>query len=225
VQLQTYLHQCNECKWRTSSLGQNARLVWRPAWQHSVDVVQVLYLTTIQQAIIKSVNNEADLKQSNTVCFTVIRTMISTFSPFDPTLVLMWINFSAYSCLFCVYTHSAFSFQKRVQAISEHVAVSYMKIPYCHLKTFLAYTWLYWKLNYNLKRNILIFHSLRACKMTMHRKRRKFSSIIFSGKESNFHFITFLILVKHKIVTSIHALLTGSICECVKRTKRKSKLL
>jgi hypothetical protein len=151
--------------------------------------------------------------------------MISTFSLFDPTLASMWINFSAYTCLAYVYTHYAFSFHKPVQLISEHVSVSYTNIPCFQLNTFWAYTWLYWKLNYNLKRNILIFNSLRVCRMTMHRKKRKFSFIVVPGKENNFHFIKFLILVKHKNVTHIHALPTSSNCECVKRTKRKHKLL
>jgi len=154
----------------------------------------------MQKVIIKSVNNEADLKQNNTIRFSVIRTMISTFSPFYPTLASVWKNLTAYTCLVCVYTHSAFSFQKSVQVISEHVAVSYTNIPCFQLNTFWAYTWLYWNCNHNFKRNILIFHSLRVCKMTMHRKKRRFSFNIVPGKENNFHFIKFLILVKHKIV-------------------------
>lgn len=127
-------------------------------------------LTTMQ----KSVNNEAELKQNNTICFTVTGTVIWTFSPFDPNLNSVWINLPAYTCIVCVHTHSAFSFQKPVQVIFEHVAVSYTNIPCFQLNTFWAYKWLYWNCNYNLKRNILTFHSLRVCRMTMHRKNNVF---------------------------------------------------
>lgn len=134
----------------------------------------------------------------------------------------MWINLSAYTCLVCVYTHSTFSFQKPVQVISEHVSASNTNILCYQLNIFWTYTWLYWNLNCNLKRNILIFHSLSFCDMTMH---RKFSFTVELGKENNLHFITILNLVKYKIVTCIHALLTGSNCECIRSTKRKHKLL